>query len=1017
MTRERWARIKSLYDIAADLDGAARDAYLNESCGADLELRRIVDSLLLERSGAPDFAPATDLLDWTGRRLGPYRVIERIGVGGMGVVYRAEDSRLHRDVAIKTLAPHIGADHAVRQRFLREGRTAAAVRHANVCVVYGADEHDGQPFLAMELIEGMTLAEVLKRDRLSVDAALAIAIQIANGLAAAHERGVIHRDVKPGNVMVDAHGKVKLLDFGLARVAGDAVTRTSGLLGTPAYMSPEQILGGMTDKRTDLWSLGAVLYEMLAGCRPFRGDSEYAVVRAIVEDEAAPPASVPATLQGIVCRLLEKEPGGRYQTAADLLVDFRAVTVGTPTSRKTRTPRKRLSAVAVVAALAAFVAFGSWNLYQRRWARTTALPEIERLDAAGLRADALDLARTAAPYLGGEPSFEQIWSRISLPIRVETDPPGAEVFYRIPEAASPGWESMGPSPVERRQPASYLHLRAESEGFAPVERSIDLSESGTIRWDASPTVRLHLVPAEEAPGEMALIPAGRGGLNHLFFVASPRRPPVGAFSLDRYEVTNEEFLQFVAADGYRRPELWQEPFIKNGRGLSREEAMREFVDATGRPGPAGWELGRYREGERDLPVGGLSWYEAAAYARFVGKDLPTVHHWMRAISSISNHWTASWGNFDGAGPRPVRAGLSLTRSGVYDLAGNVREWCSNAAGNGQRYILGGGWAEPEYRFREAGSLDAWDRSPMNGLRCIKPAKELTEELLEPIRYERRDYTSEEPVPYEEFERYRRMYVYEPKPLHAKIEAVSEEGAWRREKASFSAAYGDVRVSAHVLLPTSHEPPYQAVIVFPGADAVLSRASDDVASQYSGFFTTFLARAGRAVVYPVLSGLWERKPPPTARPGSGKAWSKQVVRQYQDFSRTLDYLKTRSDIDDERLAYFGLSYGAAMAPIILAQETRLRTAVLCFGGFYAERHPPEADPFHFAPRVRVPILLISGRSDHAFPLEASQEPFFRALGTPEREKRRVVREGGHTVLQNDVVRESLGWLDAQLGPVE
>ena len=329
---ERWRRIEELLAAALDREPAARERFLDAACAGDSDLRREVESLVAahERSGALDrLAPevasitaelrgATAML--AGRTIGHYQVIDRVGGGGMGVIYKAVDTRLGRSVALKFLKPRLDADASAAERFRQEARAAGALEHPNICTIYDIGEtEDGQLFLAMPLYDGETLEQRIKRGPLAIGDATDIAVQMLRGLAKAHARGIIHRDIKPANVFITTDGVVKLIDFGIAKLADVSLTGpASRPLGTVAYMSPEQAHGTPVDHRTDLWSAGAVLYEMLSGRRPYpRG-----VPGATAEASASVPASlagqrpdVTPALEQAVMKALERYPADRYSSA------------------------------------------------------------------------------------------------------------------------------------------------------------------------------------------------------------------------------------------------------------------------------------------------------------------------------------------------------------------------------------------------------------------------------------------------------------------------------------------------------------------------------------------------------------------------------------------------------------------------------------------------------------------------------------------------------------------------------
>ena len=263
-----------------------------------------------------------------GQTISHYKITAKLGEGGMGVVYKAEDTKLRRIVALKFLSTATLGDEDEKARFFREAQAAALLDHPNIAAVHDIEETDGQTFMAMAFIDGPTIGEKIKERPLKMEEALDIAIQICEGLKEAHEQGVTHRDVKPANIMLTRKGRVKITDFGLAHLAGRSkLTKSGTTLGTPAYMSPEQALGEPTDRRSDVWGVGIVLYEMIAGRPPFVSEHEQAIIYSIINEDPEPLTAMrtglPTELDRVVFKGLAKKPEERYQHVDDMLVDLR----------------------------------------------------------------------------------------------------------------------------------------------------------------------------------------------------------------------------------------------------------------------------------------------------------------------------------------------------------------------------------------------------------------------------------------------------------------------------------------------------------------------------------------------------------------------------------------------------------------------------------------------------------------------------------------------------------------------
>jgi len=374
MHPERWRQIDEVYNSALERRAEERSAFLDEACGGDEELRREVESLLAQEGTLLEHPVWEAMAPKVGARLGPYEMVAKLGEGGMGAVYRATDTRLNRPVAIKFLSIEWG-DESARRRFQLEAKTASSLNHPHIVHVYEAGESQGRQFLVTEFVDGGTLRDWVKTENRSWRQVAELLLGVADGLACAHEAGILHRDIKPENILVSKNGYAKLADFGLAklmdrpapsletRTLTEMRTRPGVVMGTIAYMSPEQASGKPVDARSDIFSFGVVLFELLSGRRPFGGRSDLEVLQAVIHQPApAVGEGLPAAVRAMVAKALAKDPAERYQSMREMVVDLRKVARESGDQPAPVRPKRalRIGAVVVALALTMLVAWRFW---------------------------------------------------------------------------------------------------------------------------------------------------------------------------------------------------------------------------------------------------------------------------------------------------------------------------------------------------------------------------------------------------------------------------------------------------------------------------------------------------------------------------------------------------------------------------------------------------------------------------------------------------------------------------------
>lgn len=981
-----------------------------------------------------------------GKTFGQYRVLEKLGQGGMGVVYLAHDARLERKVALKFLPPDIAEDDLARERFRREALAAAAIDHPFLCHIHEIGEVDGRAFIAMEYVDGRTLKDRLKDGPLPFTDGLRLGEEIVGALAEAHEQGIVHRDLKPSNIMLTSDGHAKVMDFGLAKSTltgkggddawGDleSLTGTGITTGTLAYMSPEQIEGEHVDARSDLFAFAVVFHELLTGRHPFEKRTPLATITAILT-ETAPSLrgqveAATQELDTLLQRMLARNPENRVQTAGEIRDRLRVLQERHFGRRAgTKSQLGALVGVSVVLVVAVALLF-QYRLRLNVESARASIPDIESLTLAGEYAAAAALANEAVQYLPEDSTLRALWPVFTDELTIITDPPGASVYlerFGASESEDADRYLIGTTPiVDMELPRAEYIASIEMEGFEPQERPISsrLNRSeGRMGVDPAIRIETMLLPSGSAPPGMVLVP---GGAYRPVVWPNLASVALADFYIDRHEVTNQEYQTFIRAGAYSDRSLWVHTFLDGDRELSFDKAMGLLRDQSGLPGPRDWRNQEFPEGEDRHPVTGVSWYEASAYAEHAGKSLPTVYQWEKA--SRDGRFTRfegrvmPWGlipfgvaeaaraNFLADGPAPVdvfRFGISPY--GAYNMAGNAGEWIRNAQGSGYAAV-GGTWADAPYVYSSGEARAGLDASNTIGFRLVSLVEEGADDQGSMPLVREPGAGRITPVDNVTYQGFLSHYRYDKRELDVEIVERLETPDWTRERITFQGVQD--RALAYLYLPKRAAPPYQVIHWIISGTAWFGRTAADEVEAVMGA----QIKGGRAVFVVVPRGAIERPSEgfrDSTVPGTVVARDTRVLH-VTEYRMGLDYLETRPEIDMSRIAQAGFSWGAEGRAIVLpAIEPRIRSIVYIGGGLRPSTQFPEINAWNFVTRIAQPALVLTGRFDEVWPYDPyARDLYDMLLG----QKRLEVVESGHlppVEIRNPIINE---WLDETLGPV-
>ncbi len=657
-----------------------------------------------------------------------------------------------------------------------------------------------------------------------------------------------------------------------------------------------------------------------------------------------------------------------------------------------------------------------WSVWSKKsnenWARKEAPLQIQELIDLGQNWEAFRIWEKAINLSDEDPNLLKFEALLSYSLSLTTEPEKVSIYRKPFDADDHTYELIGITPFNQKRVFSgQTAWMLVSPGYDTLYK---LGRARGLFNDHLIMPKIGEIPQDMVKVDHFEFSVMIPGIDHL------EAEPVNQFLVDRFEVTNVDFKNFVDNGGYTNPEYWKYPLEKGNQVLSFEEAMDLFKDATNRSGPSTWELGDFPDGTAQYPVTGISWFEAAAYAAFVDKQLPTIYHWNTIATTWYSELIVPLSNLAGTGLAPVGLFKGLSSNGIYDIAGNAREWCLNSSNrNSERFIMGGAWSDASYAFTDAGTEDPWNRSPLNGFRCIQyiTENENQENLEKRVDFYFRDFLNEPIASDVEFQLIKRQFDYDNTPLNAaikKIDVSSED--WEVEEISFDAAYGNEIMMAYLYLPKNSKPPYQTVIYFTGSGA-LFRDKFNPDSEFQLRYLDFIIKSGRAVLFPIYQSTYHRDDEVTSDyPNETNYYKERFIMWGKDLRRSLDYLATREDIDMERVAYFGYSWGASNAGMMGAIEDRLKCLILKCGGLYHQPAQREVDLINYLPRVTQPVLMLNGIHDMFYPLQSSQIPLFELLGTDPSMKQHKLYDVNHVIPRNVLVTEVLSWLDTYLGEV-
>jgi len=625
-----------------------------------------------------------------------------------------------------------------------------------------------------------------------------------------------------------------------------------------------------------------------------------------------------------------------------------------------------------------------------------------------------------APFLS---KYNQNGDELSSEINLSINQDGAKVSWRPYEnPENKTWRILGSTPLNpQRLPNGVLQIKLEKDGF--ITQEFSLLNPG-FRFANTPfdaeSLGMNLDPINlqangTVPQGMIYIQGGNfipallgGGIDPVF---------LHPFYIDQFEVTNKDFKLFIDSGGYENNQFWVDmDFIKDGTSLSWDEAKKVMIDSTGLQGPANWEVGTYLEGGERLPVTGISWYEALAYARYKGNILPPMYHWIKAafppaeiVAPISSQLLKN-SNFSQKAIKEVGNGPGA--NGTFDMAGNAREWVWNIFG-GRGLAMGGGYTDPQYSATQNTPLARMNRSSINGFRT---ARLINPRDLNPFgdpinRQEPKPLSFYKPMSDEVFKVYSRNYEVNEAPLNIKeIYADDSHPVWIKERVQIDVGYNNEKMDVLVFKPKGTFQPTPSVIVYPGANYFSTPPEiDDI--NPGEFGLDFIIKSGRTLVWPAWKGSLDRMTTSlTASPEERLRNFRELLRYWTvDTHKTLDYLETRQDMDNKNFFYLGMSYGSLFTTHTLLFEDRYNAALLYVGGA-VPTYPPMSDGINHLPRIKTPFLMLNGEDDYLVP-KSSALTLYNFSGTPEEDKKIIFYNSGHWPLpRNQMIKESLATME-------
>ena len=605
--------------------------------------------------------------------------------------------------------------------------------------------------------------------------------------------------------------------------------------------------------------------------------------------------------------------------------------------------------------------------------------------------------------------IEDYFNKVSQSVDIISDSL-TDIYFKFTSDTTNNWTYLGVSPIKNiKVPLTsfYLKFNKDSSEFISITHPYYLKDGDNYFF----------LPQKDAGNINQDFKLFLGGNKKMLFPGLDHEENImiSPYKISKYEVSNSEFKEFIDSGGYQDSSYWDFPIEVSGINYNFSNTINKFVGKFGKPGPANWTYSRFPSGHEDYPVTGISWFEARAYANYKDLALPTIYQWSNSANLGRSNIFVPKSNFSKNQFVNTFNDKSNNLRGLHNIAGNVREWVINSGSkdNSLKVILGGCFKDPDYAFNDFYSQNIFDRSIGNGLRLVENLDhdmDFKDQSNKDVYIEIRDFLKTSKISNDVFDVYLSQFLDYNKSIVDTIFNVNSSGTFQVDRYEISGISDSENIlPGYIFYDSSISPPFKPIIYFPGSNAIHLPNTDMMISQQLKSFD-YLMSEGYAIVFPIYTSTYEKEDDlKSDYPSRTKIYKDHVITWGKEYKKTIDYIEFNKNLDIESLSYFGESWGGYMGNILLAIDQRVKSAVLHVAGLCFQETYKEVDLCLFTPRITCPTLMLNGKYDCFFPLETSQKPMFKLLGTDEKDKKHFVFESGHYVPRANLIREHLDWL--------